>query len=63
MSEKHIAARRRYWDSLTKEQRSARMRTLATNRQKKMTFAQRRAHSLKMIAARNAKFKKPTNVV
>ncbi len=55
MSEKNVAARKAYWASMTEEERSAKMRALATGRQKKMTFKQKRDHALKMVAARKAK--------
>jgi hypothetical protein len=55
MSEKNAAARKSYWENLSPEERSNRMRAIATSRQKKMTFKQKRDHALKMVAARHKK--------
>jgi hypothetical protein len=55
MSEKHTIARKTYWSKMSKEEKSRRMRAIALTRQKNMTFAQRREHSLKMVQARLAK--------
>ena len=55
MSENHVLGRKKYWASLSPEQRSARMADIAQKRQKKLTFKQKRDHALKMVAARNAK--------
>lgn len=52
MSEKNVAARKAYWASITPEERSARGSAMATKKQQKMTFKQKRDHALKMVAAR-----------
>jgi len=55
MSEKHLAARAEYWASVPKENRAALMREVAKKKQSKLTFAQKRAHALKMVEARRRK--------
>lgn len=55
MSEKHSAARKAYWASMSPEEKILRMRSIAQSRQKKMSFKQRRDHALKMVAARRKK--------
>jgi hypothetical protein len=47
------SARKEYWASMTPEQRSARMREIAKKKQAKLTYKEKRAHALKMVAARN----------
>lgn len=55
MSEKVSLARKAYWASMDPAKRSQRMRAIATSRQKKMSFKQKRDHALKMVLARRAK--------
>ena len=55
MSENHTLGRKKYWASMTPEQRSLRMADIAKKRQKKLTFKQKRDHALKMVKAREAK--------
>jgi len=57
MTQANSEARKKYWASMTQEERTARAKTLAKQGQKKLTFAERRAHALRMVAARRAKQK------
>ena len=55
MSERHVAARKKYWRDMDPIKKTKRMRAIAIIRQKKMTKAERSAHALMMVAARKAK--------
>lgn len=55
MSEANKAARKAYWAAMTPEERTNRMRKVAVTKQKGMTFKQKRAHALMMVARRKAK--------
>jgi hypothetical protein len=55
MSENHISARKKYWATISEEDRSNRMRELAFKKNKALTFKQKRDHSLKMLAAKALK--------
>lgn len=48
-------ARRAYWATLTPEERSARLRKVATIKARNMTPEQRRAHAMVMVAGRKKK--------
>lgn len=63
MSEKHKAARKAYWASIPKEERIKKMIALASGKQKKMTFTERRAHALVMVAARRRRAKEKKQVL
>ena len=52
MTEKNSLARKTYWERMTVEQKSERMRSIAKKKQKNLTFKQKRDHALKMVAAR-----------
>jgi hypothetical protein len=53
MSEKHTAARIKYYADMDPQERSARMAAMAHTRQSKLTFKQRRDNAMKMVEARN----------
>ena len=48
-------ARKLYWSTVSKEERSKRGRKAATIKAKNMTIEQRRAHAMIMVAGRNKK--------
>jgi len=50
--EKIQSARQSYWAKMTPQERSQRMRAIALKKQAGLTFKQKRAHALKMVAAR-----------
>lgn len=57
MTQANSEARKKYWASITPEERSARLKKVAQTKQKNMTFKQRRKHALLMVAGRKAKVK------
>ena len=58
VNEKISIARKNYWNAMTVEERSNRMRDIAKKKNAKMTFKQRREHALMMVAARRKIIKK-----
>jgi len=48
-------AKKRYWSKISPEERSNRMRIIATIKNKKMTPKERIDHALKMVRARKLK--------
>jgi hypothetical protein len=55
MSEKHVAARKKYWASVSPEKRSERMSAVAKVRQVGMSPAQKHKHAMDMVEAKRAK--------
>lgn len=56
--EKVVSARKAYWATMTKQERSQRMRDIAKKKQANLTYKQKREHALMMVAARGKKQKK-----
>lgn len=63
MSEKLSLARKAYWEAMDPEIKSARMRDMASKKQKNMSFKQRYDHSMKMVEARRSKRKVDRDII